>query len=166
MSRYIGLQYYCSDFFYRTKEKLKSGAITVCGDQWPTMLYSGVYNSSDPWNGLLRNYILVRVSKHSYCMGCWGSHSLLKAYKHIFTSPSSVDAEPKATRSGNARIHGMLCTTRGSIAYIATQVFATQSVNLSSTEISNLRFALHYLHHRSSLAQTRPVTLSVFTTAS
>ena len=46
----------------------------------------------------------------------------VKAYKHIFTSPSSVDQEPKATRSGNARIHGMRSVTRASIAYVAIQV--------------------------------------------
>lgn len=45
-----------------------------------------------------------------------------QAFKHVFTSPSSVDKEPKATRSGNARIHGMRSVTAGSIAYIATQV--------------------------------------------
>ena len=47
---------------------------------------------------------------------------LAQAYKHVFTSPSSVDKEPKATRSGNARIHGMTRVTLPSIAYIATQV--------------------------------------------
>ncbi len=47
---------------------------------------------------------------------------LIEAFKHVFTSPSSVDKEPKATRSGNARIHGMTNVTPGSIAYIATQV--------------------------------------------
>lgn len=46
----------------------------------------------------------------------------IQAYKHIFTSPSSVDQEPKATRSGNARIHGMTAVTPASIAYVATQV--------------------------------------------
>jgi hypothetical protein len=46
----------------------------------------------------------------------------LQAFKHIFTSPSSVDREPKATRSGNARIHGMTQVTPASIAYVATQV--------------------------------------------
>jgi hypothetical protein len=45
-----------------------------------------------------------------------------QAYKHIFTSPSSVDREPKATHSGNARIHGMTQVTPASIAYVATQV--------------------------------------------
>lgn len=45
-----------------------------------------------------------------------------QAYKHIFTSPSSAEQEAKATRSGNARIHGMTRVTNGSLAYAATQV--------------------------------------------
>jgi hypothetical protein len=47
---------------------------------------------------------------------------VFQAYKHIFTSLSSVKKEPQAIRSGNARIHGMTCVTLASIAYIATQV--------------------------------------------
>ncbi|OBZ69948.1 hypothetical protein A0H81_10361 [Grifola frondosa] len=46
---------------------------------------------------------------------------MLLAYKHVFASPSSVEDETKATRSGNARIHGMTKMTPASIAYIATQ---------------------------------------------
>lgn len=46
-----------------------------------------------------------------------------QAYKHIFTSPSSVEKEPRATRSGNARIRGMIKVTPASIAYIATRVW-------------------------------------------
>lgn len=93
------------------KEKLRSGELSVTGDQWPIFLYAGyTYDPEDPWNGLLRSNILV------------------SAFKHVFTSPSSVDKVPKATRSGNARIHGMKCTTPASIAYIATQVrFALSS---------------------------------------
>ena len=86
------------------------------------MLYSGVYDSSDPWNGLLRNHVLVQVSNHCF-KACGDSHLPLKTYKHIFTLPSSVDSEPKATQLGNACIHGMLCITCGSIAYITTQVY-------------------------------------------
>jgi hypothetical protein len=33
-----------------------------------------------------------------------------------------VDKEPKATRSGNAYLHGMKAVTVGSLAYVATQV--------------------------------------------
>ena len=34
----------------------------MCGDQWNTLLYSGTYDPMDPWNGLLCNNILVKVS--------------------------------------------------------------------------------------------------------
>ena len=34
----------------------------MCGDQWPTLLYLGTYDPMDPWNGLLCNNILVKVS--------------------------------------------------------------------------------------------------------
>ncbi|KAF8067037.1 hypothetical protein FPV67DRAFT_1417472 [Lyophyllum atratum] len=93
------------------KGKLRSGELTTSGDQWPTFLFQGdTYNPQDPWNGLFRNSLLVT------------------AYKHIFTSPSSVDKEPKATRSGNARIYGMISVTLPSLAYVATQVrFALSS---------------------------------------
>ncbi|KAG2145514.1 hypothetical protein BD769DRAFT_1625224 [Suillus cothurnatus] len=88
-----------------TKTKLRSGEIIVTGDQWPFFLYADYrYDPEDPWNGLFQSALLV----------C--------AYKHVFTSPSSVDREPKATRSGNARIHGMTRVTLPSVAYIATQV--------------------------------------------
>ena len=50
------------------------------------------------------------------------SANMIQGFKHIFTSPSSVDDDPKATRSGNARIHGMTQVTRASLAYAATQV--------------------------------------------
>ncbi|TEB11985.1 hypothetical protein FA13DRAFT_1595754, partial [Coprinellus micaceus] len=41
--------------------------------------------------------------------------------------------EPKATRCGNARIHGMSHVTRASIAYVATQVrFALSSATIFS----------------------------------
>ncbi|KIM56470.1 hypothetical protein SCLCIDRAFT_29602 [Scleroderma citrinum Foug A] len=87
------------------KAKLRNGEIVVSGDQWSLFLYADYrYDSEDPWNGLFCSALLV------------------SAYKHVFTSPSSVDKEPKATRSGNARIHGMTRVTPPSIAYIATQV--------------------------------------------
>ncbi|KAG1731019.1 hypothetical protein EDB19DRAFT_1896981 [Suillus lakei] len=73
-----------------TKQSLKSGETAVCGDQWPIFLYAVYdYNPKDPWKGLLRSEILIF------------------GFKHVFTSPSSMDKEPKATRSGNAYLHGM-----------------------------------------------------------
>ncbi|KAG2744375.1 hypothetical protein P692DRAFT_20744671 [Suillus brevipes Sb2] len=88
-----------------TKQNLQSGEIAVSGDQWPLFVYANeAYDPEDPWNGLLRSRLLVN------------------AFRHIFTSPSSVDKEPKATRAGNARLHGMTNVTAASIAYVATQI--------------------------------------------
>ncbi|KAF8840532.1 hypothetical protein BDN67DRAFT_980964 [Paxillus ammoniavirescens] len=67
------------------------------------------------WNGLLHSGLLV------------------VAFKHIFTSPSSVDQEPKATHSGNAHIHSMRSTTKTSLAYVAMQArFALNSAQVFS----------------------------------
>ncbi|KIJ92352.1 hypothetical protein K443DRAFT_135315 [Laccaria amethystina LaAM-08-1] len=98
------------------KQKLRNGELLVPGDQWPIFLYQGsVYDEDDPWKGLLRSTLLVST------------------FKHIFTSPSSVEKEAKATRSGNARIHGMTQVTRASITYAATQArFALASAAVFS----------------------------------
>ncbi|KAG6905869.1 hypothetical protein DXG01_017226 [Tephrocybe rancida] len=96
-----GLNWQDSDI----KEKLRSGELLVSGDEWPVFVYHEyTYDPEDPWNGAFRSLLLV------------------KAFKHVFTSPSSVDKDPKATRSGNARLHDMISVTPASIAYIATQV--------------------------------------------
>jgi hypothetical protein len=70
-------------------------------------------------------------SEASFLFGFVGTHLLLafsfthckQAFKHIFTSPSSVEKENRATRLGNARIHGMTHATSASIAYVAMQVW-------------------------------------------
>ncbi|KAH6906981.1 hypothetical protein BKA70DRAFT_1372276 [Coprinopsis sp. MPI-PUGE-AT-0042] len=94
-----------------TRESLRTGTLVVAGDEWPVFLYQNFrYNPRNVWEGLFRSTLLVN------------------AFKHIFTSPSSVDREPRATRSGNARIHGMKRVTIPSLAYVATQVrFALSS---------------------------------------
>ncbi|KIJ12102.1 hypothetical protein PAXINDRAFT_83460, partial [Paxillus involutus ATCC 200175] len=62
------------------KSKLINRQIQVAGDQWPVFLYANyAYNPEDPWNGLLHSGLLV------------------SAFKHIFTSPSSVDQVLKHT---------------------------------------------------------------------
>ncbi|KJA14950.1 hypothetical protein HYPSUDRAFT_142490 [Hypholoma sublateritium FD-334 SS-4] len=109
------------------KEKLRTGELSVPGDQWPILLFSSyMYDDNDPSKGLLRSPILV------------------KTFKHIFTSPSSVEREAKATRSGNARIHGMTGVTRGSIAYAATQarfaLSASSVFNRNDTITDSERF--------------------------
>jgi hypothetical protein len=97
--------------------------MTVSGDQWPIFLYSGYnFDPEDPWDGLFRSSILVSVSWYLFAETLRTNPAYSQAYKYIFTSPSSVEKEPKATRSGNARIHGMTSVTLPSIAYVATQV--------------------------------------------
>ncbi|KAI0312028.1 hypothetical protein OF83DRAFT_1067881 [Amylostereum chailletii] len=95
---------------------LKTGEISPTGDQWPVLLYAkSKYNPENPWDGLLKGEILV-----------W-------TFKHIFTSPSSVEVAGRATRSGKARLHGMVHVTKASIAYVATQArFALHSANTFS----------------------------------
>jgi hypothetical protein len=49
-------------FINRTKERLRSGELWVCGDQWPIFVYANyTYDSEDPWLGLLRSRLLVYV---------------------------------------------------------------------------------------------------------
>ncbi|KAM6493058.1 hypothetical protein JOM56_011192, partial [Amanita muscaria] len=92
------------------RAKLSTGEMAVRGDQWPLLVYAKQkFDSEEPWEGLFRSELLV-----------W-------AYKHIFTSPSSVEKEVKATRSGNACIHGMTRVTSASLAYVATQLRFTLS---------------------------------------
>ncbi|KAG1777572.1 hypothetical protein EV702DRAFT_969467 [Suillus placidus] len=108
----------CYVSVFWTKENLQSGKMLVCGDQWPIFLYTNhVYDPEDAWCGLLRSRLLIYAYKHV----------------QVFTSPSSVDREPKATCSGNARLHGMNVVTLASLAYIATQVrFALSSSSVFS----------------------------------
>ncbi|KAG2046382.1 hypothetical protein BDR06DRAFT_985610 [Suillus hirtellus] len=52
-------------------------------------------------------------------------------FKHVFTSLSSMDKEPKAMRSRNAYLHGMKSVTKASLAYIAMQI----QFSLSSSSV-------------------------------
>ncbi|RXW13507.1 hypothetical protein EST38_g12348 [Candolleomyces aberdarensis] len=87
------------------KQKLRLGELIPTPDQWPIFLYEGLkFNPEDPWEGLLKGHLMVQ------------------AFKYIFTSPSSVDGDARATRSGNAALHGMKRVTTASLVYIATLV--------------------------------------------
>ncbi|KAJ2911745.1 hypothetical protein MD484_g8668, partial [Candolleomyces efflorescens] len=87
------------------KTKLRNKEILPSGADWPRFLYlDEKFEKGDPWKGLFRSRILIQ------------------AFKYIFTSPSSTEDVPRATRSGNARIHGMTRVTPASLAYVATQV--------------------------------------------
>ncbi|RXW23328.1 hypothetical protein EST38_g2529 [Candolleomyces aberdarensis] len=95
------------------QRQLRNKEIVAAADDWPFFLFEGEkFNPANPWEGLLRNRLLVL------------------GYKHIFTSPSSTEDIPRATRSGNAAIHGMTEVTPASLAYVATQIrFALSSVS-------------------------------------
>jgi hypothetical protein len=48
---------------HSVKSQLKSGELTVKGDQWPIFLYAdNRFDPEDPWKGLLRSRLLVTVS--------------------------------------------------------------------------------------------------------
>lgn len=123
---------------YRFKAKLRSGELLVPGDQWPLFIYAGqIFSDEDPWKGLFRSKIMVQVMSllvsHRPHFDCY-----LQSFKHVFTSPSSVENENKATRSGNARIHGMTRVTPASIAYIATQVGSWSLSCLSTLTLTRI----------------------------
>jgi hypothetical protein len=76
--------------------------MAVHGDQWLVVVYMNQeYDPEEPWEGLFRSQLLVWVGIHSFSFVI--THCCMQAYKHIFTSPSSVEKEVKATRSGNVR---------------------------------------------------------------
>jgi hypothetical protein len=59
-----------AEMFIRVKEKLRSGEMSVPGDQWPIFVYQGYnYDPEDPWNGLFRSSLLVCVRKLYLCPG-------------------------------------------------------------------------------------------------
>ncbi|KAG6909311.1 hypothetical protein DXG01_001110 [Tephrocybe rancida] len=100
------------------KSKLGSGEKIVAGHHWPIFIYAdSTFDPDDPWKGLLRSDILVKVNR---------SLSPQLSYKAAAdTTDGSI-----TTKSGNAKIHGMKKVTRASIVYVATQVrFALTSAS-------------------------------------
>ncbi|KAF9500757.1 hypothetical protein BDN71DRAFT_1501959 [Pleurotus eryngii] len=91
---------------------------------WPNFLYMIPYDADMPWVGVFQGLLLV------------------KAFCHVFTSPSSTHTDENisdtgsSTRSGNAQLHGMTKVTTGSIAYIATQVYFALSSHTAFTRNS------------------------------
>ncbi|RXW18049.1 hypothetical protein EST38_g7807 [Candolleomyces aberdarensis] len=96
------------------QQRLRTGELVPTADTWPAFVYlGGKRNPRNPWDGLFRGELIY------------------DGYKHIFIAPSSVGEESsRATRSGNAQIHGMTSVTIASLAYVATIV----RFSLHSTE--------------------------------
>ncbi|KIM67510.1 hypothetical protein SCLCIDRAFT_107661 [Scleroderma citrinum Foug A] len=110
-----------------TRAKLMNGQIQVAGDQWPIFLYSDyAYDPEDPWNGLLRSSLLPNCR--------------IQAFKHVFTSPSSMEQEPKVTRSGNVHLHGMRSVTKASIVYVCFALTSTQVFSRTDLVTDSERF--------------------------
>lgn len=50
---------------YRVKLSLRNGDFAVSGDQWPLLVYKDyVYDPENPWAGVFRSSILIKVSRH------------------------------------------------------------------------------------------------------
>jgi hypothetical protein len=147
---------------------LTSSEMVVSGAQWPIFLYDGYeYDPEDPRKGLFKSNILIYVSTPPIRAEPFRTDfSGFKAFKHVFTSPSSVNKAPTATQSGNARIHGMTSVTPASISYIATQVRHACYLYLYYAElIAPGRFNLPLALHPSSAKWTQLLTLNDSTTA-
>ena len=106
------------------REGLKNDELTVAGDEWPLLVYADcVYDPEELWEGLSRNRLLVWVLPLPSTSNIQSTDTdNFQTFKHMFTSPSSVNLNAKATRSGNTRIHGMTRVMTASLAYVATQV--------------------------------------------
>ena len=82
----------------RTKAKLYNSQLQVAGDLQPIFFYASYsYDTEDPWNSLLCSGLLILVSSISSLL--FGNPHIndTQAYKHVFTSPSSINQELKAT---------------------------------------------------------------------
>ncbi|TDL15716.1 hypothetical protein BD410DRAFT_732289, partial [Rickenella mellea] len=120
----------------KVQDGLKSGEIDPYEDT-PMFMYEGYkYYPLEPWKGFFKSSILV------------------KAYKHVFTTPSSAEegfSKNRATRPGNARLRGMTAVTPASLAYIAMMVrFALtdqQTFNRNDMVTYTERFYTDVLDH-------------------
>ncbi|TFK25883.1 hypothetical protein FA15DRAFT_549324, partial [Coprinopsis marcescibilis] len=90
------------------RKELIEGTQTPGPEDWPLFLFENQeFNREDVWAGFLKNEYLVQ------------------AYLWVFICPTAARKSKKsikATKQGNAQIHGMTSVTIASIVYIATQV--------------------------------------------
>jgi hypothetical protein len=103
--------------------KVNDGTIRIRAAEWPAFLYDQKikYNPEYEDTGLFRGYVLVRVCCSLLFNIC--VLTLRKAFRHIFTGPSSaIRGHRDATKPSKAQMHGLTAVTGRTIAYAAVQV--------------------------------------------
>jgi hypothetical protein len=72
----------------RIRRQLRSKELTVTGSHWPIFVYRDEkYDPENPWKGLFRNEILVKVSENSFVCTEKGG---LKTEDYLHTRVSSI----------------------------------------------------------------------------
>ncbi|KAG8945265.1 hypothetical protein FRC04_001105 [Tulasnella sp. 424] len=125
-----------------TQRELRDEVVAVKHSDYPPFLY--------------RDYI---IDEDDLLEGLFESTVLLKAARHIFVSPSSVDEEAgsRSTRAGNAALNGMTRITPATIAYVATQVrFALSSDTIFGRKLKLRQFDLYAFYDNILNLLTRP----------
>ena len=82
------------------KDKLKEGIHVVSGDQWPIFMWKDEkYDESDPWKGLLRSTILIKVSCTVLLLCFWHCSIILGVQARFhFTKFGRSGSESNMTR--------------------------------------------------------------------
>jgi hypothetical protein len=63
----VHAHFHDSSLFFSVRDQLRSGELTIPGDQWPIFIWADQkYDPEDPWKGLLKGRLLVSVSFHIF----------------------------------------------------------------------------------------------------
>src|SRR5215471_15279049 len=125
----------------RIKAQLRSGELAVPGDQWPVFLYSGTYDPDEPWRGLFRGPLLVKVSPVLFCPYRSGSNPFRGFQARFYV--------PKLCRNGDEGYEVWQCQNSWhDLCYtLIFGIYCHPGIFLpfcspSSTDSSQVRFAL------------------------
>jgi hypothetical protein len=105
--------------------KVNDGSLRIRASEWPFFLYylKTRYDPDDEEKGLLRGYILLRVCPSPSFNVYRLTLVTRKAYRHIFTGPSSAfNGSCDTMKASKAEIHNLTRVTGRTIAYAAVQV--------------------------------------------
>ncbi|TFK17646.1 hypothetical protein FA15DRAFT_604673, partial [Coprinopsis marcescibilis] len=103
----------------------ESGKKVIPGDAWPTFCFKDyVYNSKDPYEGLLKSDLLVTIKPvHSIYKYSWLKSSNSQAYQTIFFGANSHKDNSRTACKGYAKLYGMRSVSIPSLVYSAAQVW-------------------------------------------